>query len=92
MSLFSKKETTKVNTNENARVKVYGTGCTKCKMLEENARKAQIMAGQEESVGHIYDMETIVSMGIMSTPALAVDGKIVSSGKLLSPEQIREIL
>lgn len=96
MSLFSKlfgaKEEEKVNTNENARILVLGSGCPNCHTLEENIKAALKEKGLEEEVGHIYDMKTIMSYGVVATPGLVVEGKVVSSGKVLSVSEAREVI
>lgn len=69
-------------------IQVLGTGCLKCKQLEENVRKAAPQARVEK----ITDLNKILSAGVMMTPALVVDGKIVSQGKVLSSEEIKKLL
>ena len=69
------------------KVQVLGTGCPKCKQLEENARKALPRAEIEK----VEDMGKILEAGVMMTPALTIDGKVVSSGKVLSPDEIRKL-
>lgn len=69
------------------KVEVLGTGCPKCKQLEENARKAL----PEAKVEKVEDMGKILEAGVMVTPALVIDGKVVSSGKPLSPEEIKKL-
>ncbi len=76
----------------NAYVKVLGMGCKKCKQLEENALEALRILGKDEVVGHVTDMAEIASYGVMSTPALVVNEKVVSFGKVLSSEEIVELL
>jgi small redox-active disulfide protein 2 len=73
-------------------IQILGTGCPKCKALEANARQA-IEAGKiEATVEKITEIDRIMDMGVMITPALAVDGVVKSSGKLLSRDQILAIL
>lgn len=74
------------------KVQVLGPGCAKCKALTANTEKAIAelgIAAQLEKVERITD---IARMGVMMTPALAVDGAVKSSGQLLSVEQIKTIL
>ncbi|MBN2517375.1 MAG: TM0996/MTH895 family glutaredoxin-like protein [Candidatus Altiarchaeota archaeon] len=68
-------------------IQVLGTGCPKCKQLLENAKKAFPGAKVEK----VEDLDKILEAGVMMTPALVVDGKVVSSGKVLSPEDIRKL-
>ena len=74
------------------RVQILGTGCPKCRQLTENARKAIVDAGLDAEIEKVTDLKTIAKMGVMTTPALAVDGKVKSSGKVPSPEEIRAML
>ncbi|MBI9101012.1 MAG: TM0996/MTH895 family glutaredoxin-like protein [Spirochaetales bacterium] len=74
------------------KIEVLGMGCPKCKQLEANAREAAENAGIDAEFEKIADMDKILDYGVLSTPALVVDGKVVSSGKLLSPEDIKAFL
>ena len=80
------------NVESNARIKVLGSGCAKCKRLEENAIKAVEIKGTDDKVLHINDMVEIVSYGVMSTPALVIDEKVVSIGKILSTKEIEGLI
>lgn len=73
-------------------IKIYGTGCPKCKALKANAEAALQAAHVEGTIEKIQDMNAIVAAGVMSTPALEIDGKIVSTGKVLSPKEIAALL
>jgi len=74
-------------------IKILGSGCPKCQQLEENARKAVEELGLKDvKVEHLYDVDKIIEMGVMMTPAMAIDEKIVSAGKIPSVEEIKEIL
>lgn len=79
---------------EAAEVKVLGSGCAGCRALLENTRKAVREMGKEESVAveYVTDLEKIMAYGVMSLPALVVNGKIASVGRVLKPAEIREIL
>jgi small redox-active disulfide protein 2 len=74
------------------KVQVLGSGCAKCKLLEANARQAAAELGPDITVEKVSDMETMASMGIMSTPALAVDGVVKSSGRVLTKDQVLALL
>jgi small redox-active disulfide protein 2 len=74
------------------KVQILGTGCPKCKLLEDHARQAIAAAGLSAEVEKITSVDDIMEMGVMMTPALAVDGTVKSSGRVLSVEQITEIL
>lgn len=71
---------------------VYGPGCKNCRKLKENAEAAITQAGCGIAFDYVTDMAALAEAGIMSTPALAVDGKIVSSGKVLKPAEITKLL
>lgn len=75
-----------------ASVKVLGTGCPKCNTLETNTIEALKELNMDTTIEHITDYSEIASYGVMSTPALYVDGKIVAFGKAFSKEEIIEIL
>ena len=73
-------------------VQILGMGCPKCKNLEANAVEAVKELGLQAEVVKIADMQEIMNMGVMMTPALAIDNTVKSTGKLLTSEQIKEIL
>lgn len=72
-------------------IRVLGTGCAKCKQLEENAKLATA-DDSKYRVEKVTDIVEIARLGAMVTPALMVGDKIVSSGKVLSSDDIKEIL
>lgn len=73
-------------------IKVLGSGCANCVRLEENTKQAAKELELSAEVEHIYDIAAITSYGIMSTPALVVDEKVVLSGRVPNAEEIKEIL
>lgn len=73
-------------------VQVLGSGCAKCSALEEAVRAAPCRAGDGTVVGHVTDFAQIAAYGVMTTPALVVDGKVVSYGKVLKKEEAKELL
>ncbi len=73
-------------------VKVLGSGCAKCNDLESNTKAALEQLGMDSTVGHVTDFAQIASYGVMTTPALVVDGKVVSYGKVLKTDEIVRIL
>lgn len=73
-------------------IKILGTGCAKCRTLEENARKAVREMGIEANVTKVEDINKIMDYGVWRTPGLVVDEKVVSSGHLLTVRQITELL
>jgi small redox-active disulfide protein 2 len=80
------------NQEEGSPVKVLGSGCAKCRALEANVLEAMQSLGLDDGVDHVTDFAAIASYGVMSTPALVIDGEVVSSGKLLSVEEAQLIL
>lgn len=78
--------------NDGARVKVLGSGCAKCQALEANTVAALRQLGMDTQVDHVRDFAQIAAYGVMSTPALVVDGKVVAFGKVLKTEEIVAIL
>jgi small redox-active disulfide protein 2 len=74
------------------KIQIYGTGCPKCIKLQENAEEAARSIGMEVEVEKVSDIEDIMAAGIMMTPGFAIDGKIITVGKLLSSKQIIEYL
>ncbi|MDY6850285.1 MAG: thioredoxin family protein [Thermodesulfobacteriota bacterium] len=74
------------------KVQILGTGCAKCNKLADNAKAAARSVGQEIELEKVSDLNEITKFGVLSTPGLAIDGKVVSQGKLLKPEQIAKLL
>jgi small redox-active disulfide protein 2 len=73
-------------------IQILGSGCPKCLKLEENARKAVNDLGINCTIEKVTDMDEIMDYGIMLTPGFAVDKNVKSSGKVLTPDQIKEII
>lgn len=108
MSLFGKKkeesksccdtcnaqttEDAKVEQSEGASVKILGSGCAKCNELEANTKEALEQLEMDSAIDHVTDFAKIAAYGVMSTPALVVDGKVVSYGKVLKTKEIIKIL
>lgn len=70
------------------KIEVLGTGCAKCKTLYENVQKAVAESGKTAEVVKIEDIPSIMKYGVMSTPALVIDGRVMFSGKLASVTEI----
>jgi small redox-active disulfide protein 2 len=77
---------------ERTTIKVLGTGCVKCNTLEENVRAAIIGMEMDYDVIKVTDVMDIAAHGVMVTPALMIGKRIVSTGKVLKPEEIKELL
>jgi small redox-active disulfide protein 2 len=78
--------------NEDMKVEVYGTGCPKCNMLEANVKKVLKNLGVAAEVSKVTDIEEIVNKGLMSTPALAIDGEVVVAGRVASVGELTELI
>ena len=77
---------------EGASVKVLGSGCAKCNQLEAATKAALEQLGMDTTIDHVTDFSQIAAYGVMSTPALVIDGKVVSFGKVLKTEEVVKIL
>ena len=77
---------------ENLTIKVYGSGCKGCQTLHQNVIDALAEMNIVADVQYITDMQKIMEAGIMSMPALSVNDKIVSAGKVLSVTDIKSFL
>ncbi|MGD9872927.1 MAG: thioredoxin family protein [Kiritimatiellia bacterium] len=73
-------------------IQILGTGCPKCKQLYANAEAAVKALGIDAQIEKVDKIPEIMKFGVMTTPALAVDGKVKSAGKVLSPEDIKQHL
>jgi small redox-active disulfide protein 2 len=74
------------------KVQILGSGCPKCKALEANARQAVETLSLAAEIVKITDIDKIMEMGVMMTPALAIDGDVKSVGKILTKDQIIDVL
>ena len=78
--------------SDGSSIKVLGSGCTKCNQLEAATKEALTELGMDTSIDHVTDFAEIATYGVMTTPALVVDGKVVSYGKVLKKEEVIDIL
>ena len=74
------------------KIQILGGGCAKCQQLAENAQAAIAETGVDAQIEKITDSENIMEMGVMITPALAVDGQVKSTGKVLDKEAIARLI
>ncbi|MDQ1297556.1 MAG: hypothetical protein QG558_94 [Campylobacterota bacterium] len=74
------------------KIEILGTGCSKCKALEEATKQAVSQSSQFAQIEKVEDIMKIMEYGVMSTPALVIDGKVVSTGKVLSVHEIAELI
>ncbi|MGN1392650.1 MAG: thioredoxin family protein [Succinivibrionaceae bacterium] len=93
MSLFNIFKVKKMNeyAKTNSRIQVLGGGCSKCHELLNNAKLALKELGVNEEVEFITNFEIIASYGVMSIPALVIDKKVVSYGKVIKKEEIIQL-
>ena len=75
-----------------ANVKILGSGCSKCNELEKNTVEALEELGMDTTVEHITDFVKIAAYGVMSTPALVVDNKVLAYGKVLKKNEVIKLL
>jgi len=74
------------------KIQILGTGCPKCRQLEKSAREAIETVGNGATIEKVTDIEAIMSMGVMLTPALVIDGTVKSAGKVLNGAQIAALI
>lgn len=74
------------------KILVLGTGCAKCKELTANAQKAVRELDMDATVEKVEDLREIMKFNVLSTPALVVDGTVRSTGRVLSPAAIKDLL
>ena len=74
------------------KLQILGTGCPKCKKLAENVEAAVKALGIEYEIEKVTDINEIMKFGIMMTPALAVDSKVKVVGKVISAEEIKNLI
>ena len=81
-----------VQAEKKARILVLGAGCPKCRALEQAVVKALDELNATLSVGHVSDYVEMAKYGVMSTPALVIDGKVVSAGRALNYREVLRLL
>jgi len=74
------------------KIEILGTGCSKCKALEEATKQAVAQSGMFAQIEKVEDIMKIMEYNVMSTPSLVIDGKVVSTGKLLSVAEIIDLI
>lgn len=73
-------------------IKILGPGCANCSKLEQNTLEALKGSNAEYNIDKVTDPVDIMKFGVMSTPGLVVDDKVVAYGRVLSPEEIKSKL
>lgn len=74
------------------KIEILGIGCYKCKQLTANAEAAVKELNIIAEISKVADIDKITEYGVMMTPALAIDGAIVSAGKVLSKDEIKKLI
>ncbi len=74
------------------KIQILGTGCPKCRQLTANVEAAVKALGIEVQIEKVEKIPEILKFGVMTTPALAVDGQVKSAGKVLSVDEIKKHL
>jgi small redox-active disulfide protein 2 len=94
MELFLDKRTRDLNERRKIvkKIQILGSGCAKCNKLADNAKEAAVVLGVDVEIEKVTDLRAITEFGCLSTPGLAIDGQLISQGKLLKPDQIIKLL
>ena len=74
------------------KIQILGPGCAKCIKLVQNTEQAASKLGIEYEIEKVTDIKEIMKFGVMMTPALVVDGKVKTVGKVLSPAEIEAMI
>ena len=74
------------------KIEILGTGCTKCKALEDATKQAVAQSGKFAQIEKVEDIMKIMEYNVMSTPGLVIDGKVVSTGKVPSVDEIIQMM
>ncbi len=74
------------------KIQILGTGCAKCQKLADNAKQAADNLGIDYDMEKVTDLNQIMGFGVMTTPGLVVDGKVLLTGKVPSPADIEKLL
>ncbi|WP_290788628.1 thioredoxin family protein [Halomonas sp.] len=74
------------------KLSIYGKGCKKCDQLTGNAREAAEALGMTVEIEKVTDMNAIIDAGVMHTPALAIDGEVVTEGKVPSARELETLI
>ena len=74
------------------KIEIVGPGCPRCISTENNVKEALKQLGKEAEVEHIFDIAEFAKRGVMFTPAVIIDGEIVTSGKIPTIEELKDII
>ncbi len=75
-----------------ARIRILGSGCAKCQAVEAAVRQAISQLVLDVTVDHVTDFGRIAAYGVMATPALVIDGKVVASGRVITTAQAAALI
>ncbi len=81
-----------ITNTDGLNVKILGSGCAKCNQLEAVTKAALEQLGIEAVIDHVTDFGEIAAFGVMVTPALVLNGKVVACGKILDTKEVKELL
>ncbi len=87
-----KDEATANNIAKEPGIKVLGSGCKKCSTLEKNVKDALCMLNLQEKVAHVKDFAEIAGYGVLTTPALVIDGEVVVTGRVPEEKELRSLI
>ncbi len=73
-------------------IQILGSGCPKCRLLEQHAREAVTELGIQAEFQKVQEIDEIMAMGVMMTPALAIDNEVKVVGRVLTKDQIKVLL
>ena len=74
------------------KMEILGTGCPKCKQLTANTEEALKELNLQAEIVKVTQIDKIIEYGVMMTPALVIDGKVVSAGKVLTKDQVKDLI
>ena len=74
------------------KISILGMGCATCNKLEDTVRQAVKETGIDAQIEHVTDIKKIMAYGVMTTPALVIDGKVVAAGKLPTLADIKQMI
>lgn len=73
-------------------IKIYGMGCARCRQLYDNALAALELVDEQGAVVKVEDLAEIAAAGVMSTPGIEIDGRMISQGRLMTTKQLADVL
>ena len=74
------------------KIAILGMGCATCNKLEDTVQIAVMETGVDAEIDHVKDIKQIMAYGVMTTPALVIDGKVVAAGKMPSLAEIKQMI